>query len=72
VSEIYLDDLPLDYHSRLDRAIRAVTARAARLAAQRCLPQSKMLAVLAGPRMWIEVPVAALHSSAIEHWSFQR
>ncbi|MFO0558167.1 MAG: pitrilysin family protein [Polyangiales bacterium] len=72
VSEIYLYDLPLDYHSRLDRAIRAVTAREVKLAAQRYLPQSEMLAVLAGPRMWIEVPVAALHLSAIEHWSFQR
>lgn len=72
MSEIYLYDLPLDYHSRLDRAIRAVTAREVKLAAQRYLPQSEMLAVLAGPRMWIEVPVAALQLSAIENWSFQQ
>jgi hypothetical protein len=57
---------------RFERAIRAVTARDVKLTAQRYLPQSEMLTVLAGPRSWIEVPVAALHLSAIEHWSFQR
>jgi zinc protease len=72
LAQLPLYGLPLDYPTRLDAAVRAVTAREVMAVAQRYLPRSEVLIVVAGPRYEIEASLQALALSGIEHWNFQR
>jgi zinc protease len=72
LTQLHFYGLALDYPTRLDAAIRAITAREVKIAARRWLSQSEALIVVAGPRREIEAPLQELRLSEIEHWNFQR
>jgi zinc protease len=66
LSDLFVFDLGLDYHSRLPEAIAAVTAASAQAAATQYLDPSRLVVVAVGDRATIEGPLARLNLGRLE------
>lgn len=71
IEEVFYYDLPLDYYATLVGALRRLQPDAVRDAAQRFMPASEAIVVVAGDRDAILFSVGHLGLNGLQQWDFQ-